>query len=1101
SRQPLVQVVFALQNAPSERLELPGLKLTALPVATGTAKFELTCTLTEAEGGLAGTLEYSRDLFEGPTMERLAGHLVRLLSASAEDSQRRLSELPLLSAAEREQLLVEWSGESTAYPREATIHALFAEQAALRPEAVAVVGLEESLTYGELERRSGRWARRLRAAGVGPEVRVGVCLERSPLRVVATLAVLEAGGTYVPLDPSYPQERLSFLVRDSAASVLLTEQRWLASLPETGAAVLCMDREELPEGEETVVEAPQVLASGLAYVMYTSGSTGEPKGVAVPHRAVVRLVKETGYACFGPDEVFLQLAPYAFDASTLEVWGALLHGGRVVMPPPGVLSPGQLGDLLSRHGVTTLWLTAGLFHQMVEENLSGLAVVRQLLAGGDVLSVPHVRRVLAALPGTRLINGYGPTENTTFTCCHAMAGSESLESSVPLGRPIANTQVYVLDRDLQPLPAGVAGELFAGGDGLARGYLSRPERTAERFVPDPFGREPGGRLYRTGDLVRWRPAGDLEFLGRLDTQVKVRGFRVEPGEIEAALSAHPWVRDAVVLVEKEGAQSRRLVAYVVVAEEEASRVSEAGVRDFLRARLPDFMLPAAYVFLPWLPLTANGKVDRKALAELRPARVAASAGPAPRTPVEELVSGIFAEVLHLERVGLAEDFFTLGGHSLLATQVVSRVQSIFGVELPVRAVFETPTVEGLAGRLDRSVRSEEPVAAIGRVSREERLVLSFAQQRLWFLDQLEPGSAVYNIPAQVELTGQLDRAALESALREVVRRHESLRTTFEESGGEPAQVIGESAGFTLPVVDLQGLPERGSEVSRLAGSEARRPFDLARGPLLRAVLLRLEAERHVVLLTMHHIVSDGWSMGVLMRELGALYTAFVEGRPSPLPELAMQYADFAFWQRRHLSCELLESELAWWRGQLTGMPAALDLPADHPRPAVRSVRGAVRGFRIDGESLARLTALSRRHGTTLFMTLLAGFLELLRRYTGEDDLVVGTPIAGRTRVETEPLIGFFVNTLVLRTDLSGNLALSDLLGGVRETTLSAYAHQEVPFERLVEELAPEQDLSRQPLVQVVFALQNAPSERLELPGLKLTALPVATGTAKFELTC
>ncbi|HKH43166.1 MAG TPA: amino acid adenylation domain-containing protein [Thermoanaerobaculia bacterium] len=1108
SRTPLFQVSFVLQKETrgvegltafalgEEGVEVgpEDFRLKTLAVPRQPSPFDLVLHCVDRQGGLSLALQYNRDLLDATTAARLLEHFVRLLAGAAADPGQLLSELPMLSAAEREQLLVEWSGEATSYPREGTIHALFAEQAALRPDAVAVAGDGESLTYGELACRAGAWALRLAASGVGPEMRVGVCLDRSPARVVATLAVLAAGGVYVPLDPSYPRERLAFLVRDSAASVLVTEERWLAVLPQTGAAVLCLDTEPPPQIDRPAA-APDIPASALAYVMYTSGSTGEPKGVAVPHRAVVRLVRETGYARFGPDEVFLQLAPHAFDAATLELWGALLNGGRVVMPPQGVLSPAELGELLQRHGVTTLWLTAGLFHQMVDENLPGLSGVRQLLAGGDVLSVAHVRRVLAELPGTRLINGYGPTENTTFTCCHPVTGA-GLEPSVPLGRPIANTRVYVLGRNFEPMPAGVAGELLAGGDGLARGYLGRPERTAEHFVPDPVGGERGGRLYRTGDLVRWRPSGELEFLGRIDTQVKVRGFRVEPGEIETALLAHPWVRDAVVLAPREVTGGRRLVAYLAGPEGEVPRESE--LRDFLRERLPDFMLPAAYAFLPALPLTVNGKVDRKALAELRPERLSGSAGPEPRTPAEELVAGIFAEVLRVERVGVADDFFALGGHSLLATQVASRVRSVFAVELPLRALFEAPTVEGLAGWLERSARDVGP--AIVPVSRDEPPALSFAQQRLWFLDQLEPGSPIYNIPAAVELSGRLDRAALAAALGEVVRRHEALRTVFAAMEGEPVQVVGEPAGLAVPLVDLQHLPapESAIEAGRLAFAEARRPFDLGRGPLLRTALLKLGAERHTMLVTMHHIVSDGWSLGVMVRELGALYAAFVAGRPSPLPELAIQYADFAVWQRRSLAGEALDAELAWWRDQLAGMPPTLELPTDHPRPAERSTRGAVHDFAMEGEGLA---AFSRRQGVTPFMLLLAGFAGLLQRFTGGEDLAVGTPIAGRTRVETEPLIGFFVNTLVLRLGLSGAPGFLDLLGRVRETALAAYAHQDVPFERLVEELAPERDRSRPPLVQVLFALQNTPFEPLALPGLELTVAPQETGTAKLELSC
>ncbi|HET9225028.1 MAG TPA: condensation domain-containing protein, partial [Thermoanaerobaculia bacterium] len=710
--------------------------------------------------------------------------------------------------------------------------------------------------------------------------------------------------------------------------------------------------------------------------------------------------------------------------------------------------------------------------------------------GGDVLSVPHVRRVLEELPGTQLINGYGPTENTTFTCCHPVKVLDGPSTpSIPLGRPIANTSVYVLDRHLQPVPAGVAGELLTGGDGLARGYLGWPDRTAERFVPDPFG-EPGGRLYRTGDLVRWRSNGDLEFLGRIDTQVKIRGFRVEPGEIEAALLAHPWVREAIVLARKEGTAT--LLVACLAGPDGAPEPSE--LRGFLRERLPDYMLPSGYVFLSSLPLTANGKVDRKALARLRPER-AGSAGTAPRTPGEERVAGIFASLLGVETVGVEDDFFALGGHSLLAIQLSLRIRSAFGVELPLRALFEAPTVELLAARIEREARTGDD--AIVRISREEPLGLSFSQQRLWFLDQLDPNSPLYNIPAAVGMRGRLDVAALAAALGEIVRRHESLRTSFPAVSGEPVQSIAEAAPFDLPLVDLQALPEPEREASRLAAAEARRPFDLGRGPLLRMTLLRKAAEEHVALVAMHHIVSDGWSMGVLVRELGTLYAAFVSGRPSPLPELTVQYADFAAWQRSRLSGELLEGEVDWWRDQLAGLPPALELPIDHPRPADRGTRGAVHDFALDG--LAGLEALSQRNSATLFMTLLAGFAALLQRWSGESDLAVGTPIAGRTRMETEPLIGFFINTLALRLDLSGSPTFEELLGRVRETTLAAFAHQELPFDRLIEELAPERDRSRPPIFQVVLALQNASSDKLELPGLDVEVAPLSTGTAKFEM--
>ncbi len=735
SRTPLFQVLLALQNAPRGSLELPGLRLEPVRLGRGTAKFDLTLTLLETPQGLSGAWEYSLDLFEAATLERLSSHLSVLLGAAVAEPDRPVSDLPLLTAAERAQLLVTWNGEEVPYPRDSSLPELFAAQTALRPDAVAVsAGVEGSphLSYGTLSERADCLALRLQP-WVQPGDRVGLCLDRSIERVVATLAILAAGGAYVPLDPSYPQDRLDYLVRDSVASVLLTERRLLPLLPATEARVICLDEEGwATSGDVGVLRPlPAIPPTSLAYLMYTSGSTGTPKGVAVPHRAVVRLVRETGYADFGPEESWLQFAPFAFDASTLELWGALLHGGRVVMPPPGVLSLAELGNLVERHGVTALWLTAGLFHQMVAEgDLQTLSGLRHLLAGGDVLSPALLRRAAVELPGTRLICGYGPTENTTFTTCHTVDRLAEMGATVPLGLPIAHTSVYVLDLGLSPVPVGVAGELCTGGDGLAWGYLGRPELTAERFVPSPFGlpgKSEGERLYRTGDLVRWRAAGWIEFLGRIDGQVKIRGFRIEPGEIEMALTSHPAVESAVVLALDAvgglgGAGDRRLVAYLVlvIGSDPNDLRGEALVTDLqedLKKRVPEHMVPAAFVFLDALPLTANGKVDRKALPT--PGWKAETPYLAPRSAVEAVLAELFSEVLGIAQIGVLDGFFRLGGHSLQATQLVSRVQGTFRVKLPLRRVFESPTVEALAAAViegeERTGQSEKIARALLRL--------------------------------------------------------------------------------------------------------------------------------------------------------------------------------------------------------------------------------------------------------------------------------------------------------------------------------------------------------------------------------------------------
>ncbi|HYO64056.1 MAG TPA: amino acid adenylation domain-containing protein, partial [Pyrinomonadaceae bacterium] len=1106
SRAPLFQVLFVLQNAPAGVLELSGLKLTPFEVESATAKFDLLLNVEEKGAALEATLEYSTDLFDAATVRRMAAHLTTLLEGVAGSPESRLSTLPVLTAAERERLLVGWNDTATDYPRTRCVHELFEEQAAREPEAAAVVFGDEVVTYGELNRRANQLANYLRTFGVGPEVMVGLCAERSVELIVGLLGILKAGAAYLPLDAQLPLERLTFMLEDAQAPVLLTQEHLLDSLPAHWGQVVCLDSEwELVEPSGDDDPRVEVSPDNLAYAIYTSGSTGRAKGVSVSHRSVVRLVKETNFAEFGRDEVFLQLAPVSFDASTFEVWGALLNGARLVVMPPQPPSLEELGVALARHGVTTLWLTAGLFHLMVDERAEDLRGLRQLLAGGDVLSPAHVRKYLDGCEGgRRLVNGYGPTEGTTFTCCHVMTRESELGVSVPIGVPISNTQVYVLDARMQPVPAGVAGDLYIGGDGLARGYLARPALTAEKFVPHPFPSEPGARLYKSGDLARFLADGRLEFLGRLDNQIKLRGFRIELGEIEAALTQHRAVRESLVLARADESGDKRLVAYVVPADAD-ERPAAADLRRFLSGRLPEYMIPSFFVHVDEFPLTANGKVDRRRLPAPELEQRPEAAGDAlTLTPVEELLAAVWSEVLGLERVGVADDFFELGGHSLLATQVVSRVRERFGVELALREIFERPTVGALARAIEAAMQSggEEQAPAVRPVARGGALPLSFGQQRLWFFDQLEPGSPLYNISGGVRLAGELDVEALTRTLSEIVRRHEVLRTTFAVVDGEPSQVIQEARPFELSVRDLSHLnADEWARAERAAArEESDLPFDLSRGPLLRATLLDFGAGEHVLLVTMHHIVSDGWSLGVLIKEVAALYAAYVEGEESPLAELTVQYADYAAWQRDYLQGEALERQLTYWRRQLDGAPAALELPTDRPRPPVQSYRGAQEKVRLSDGLSDRLRELSRREGVTLYMTLLAAWQTLLARYSGQTDIVVGTPIANRHRGETEDLIGFFVNLLALRGDLSGDPTFAELLGRARETCLGAYAHQELPFDKLVEELDVKRDMSRSPLFQVLFVLQNAPTQPVELAGLLMSPLESDVAMSHFDLT-
>src|SRR5215203_1298193 len=1064
--------------APAVSERLGGLRIREAAIGELT-NYPLTL-IAAAHGGLSLRLIADRR-FEPATVRRLLAHLEILLEGLAADSERPPASLPLLAEAERHQLTVEWNDTRAAYPDTASIPALFAEQAALRPDAVAVEMGNERLTYGEVRRRAGRIARRLRAQGLRPGERVAVLAERTPDLIASLLGILEAGGAYLPIDPAYPPDRVAWMVRDAGAAMLPEGLHQAAS--------------------EDDGPLPAVPAEALAYVMYTSGSTGTPKGVAVTHRNVIRLARGGGCADMGPGQAWLQLAPVAFDASTLEIWAPLLNGGRVVLFPGRIGSLDDLARVIAGHGVTSAWLTTGLFHEMVDGLPQALRPLRQLLTGGDVVSPEHARRVLEALPGLTLIDGYGPTECTTFVCCHRMTGPGQVGASVPIGRPIANDQVYVLDADLRPVPMGVAADLYAGGAGVSRGYLDRPDLTAERFIPDPFAGpgEGGARLYRTGDRVRWSAGGSLEFVARLDTQVKVRGFRVEPGEVEAALLACPGVsRAAVVAV---GQVAGRSLAAIWVGG-----ASMDELRGQLRGRLPEALVPSAWIPLADLPLTANGKVDRRALAALaseegfpgrREERVA------PRDPLEERLVAACAEVLGRdpETVGVFDNFFELGGHSLLATRLVSLLHSRWGIDVPMLHVFDTPHLAALAARVaagELAAVAREPIPR--RPPDLDPIPVSFAQERLWFLDRLAPGNIGYHIPLPLAAHGDLSLPALAAALGGMVRRHEALRTTYEARGDRPVQRIAPPGPFTLPLVDLAALPEgaRSAEARRLADEEAARPFDLERDPVLRARALRLAPREHALLLVVHHIAADGWSLGVMVEEIVALYPAALEGRPSGLPELAVQYADFAVWQREWLRGEVLERQLSYWRERLAGAPA-LDLPTDRPRTPVPAFRGSTLTHRVEPETTRALARLARRGDATLFMVLLAAMQTLLGRYAGQDDVVLGSPIANRNRAEIEPLVGFFVNTLALRGDLGGDPAFTEMVARARRTALEAFAHQDLPFERLVEELRPERRLAHSPIFQVMFALQNAPLRAIELPGLTFSPVEFGFPATRFDL--
>src|SRR5215510_12261349 len=888
------------------------------------------------------------------------------------------------------------------------------------------------------------------------------------------------------------------MIEDAVCRIILCKHNHVEKLIETRIEVLRLDADWGAIAlHSDLGPAAQVSSSNLAYVIYTSGSTGKPKGVAVEQQSVEKLVTNVNYVELSAQEVFLQFAPVSFDASTFEIWGCLLNGGRMVVCPSEFQSLEQLGKALLEHQVTTAWFTAGLFQQVVAERIADLKNLRQILAGGEALSVPHVLKAMAELPGCRLINGYGPTECTTFSSSFTMTDPGELVNSAPIGRPITNTRIYILGINQEPAPVGVRGEIYIAGEGLARSYVNRADETAEKFLADPFGAA-GSRMYRTGDLGRYHRDGSIEYLGRVDDQVKIRGYRIELGEIEATLNRHPSVSQGIVIVREDEPGEKRLVGYVVVRQQ----VSNQELREYLQERLPDYMAPGAIVQLEEMPLTANGKLDRRAL----PKPELGGAGgryEGPRSAVEEIVCGIWSEALRVERVGIQVNFVELGGHSLLATQVVSRMRNLLGVEVSLRNLFSHPTAAAIAAEVEiqRQSGKEGAVEGIARAGRDQELPLSYAQQRLWFIDQLEPGSAAYNIPSAVRLRGRLDEQALHRSFNEIIARHEVLRTSFPSRNGEPRQEIQNSRDLQLERIDLRETDEaeRERKLEAILRDESRRGFDLSSGPLIRAKLIRLAEDQHMLMVNMHHIVSDGWSMEVIIGELARLYQAFTQGQESPLPELEIQYADYAVWQRGWLQGEVLEIQLQYWKEKLDGV-AVLELPTDRARPAVAGDQGASESFRWSEELTTGLRRLSQREGVTLFMGLLAGFQLLLARYSGQEDIAVGAPIAGRNRREIEGLIGFFVNTLVMRVDVGGDPTGRELLRRVRETALGAYAHQDVPFEKLVEELQPDRSLNRTPLFQVMIVMQNVPQKEAQVAGLALREAPMQLESSKFELT-
>ncbi|WP_026410982.1 non-ribosomal peptide synthase/polyketide synthase [Actinomadura oligospora] len=1095
SRTPVFQALFNYdqEDGGGDRLDLPGLDVTPLGIAEPIALTDVRLAFTDAGDGLGGIVEYSTELFDPATVERLVDRLRLLLDEVVADPTLRLSQLTPLPASERERVTADWNSTEAALPEGvASVADMVAAWALTSPAAPAVTDATSTLTYARLDADASRLAHHLRALGAGPETIVGLCLSRGADMMTAMLATLRAGAAFLPLDPALPADRLAHMVTDSRASVLVGTGGTLDDLPAGRVPTLELDDQAVRAALDAAPPGPDaaVHPDGLAYVIYTSGSTGRPKGVHVTHRALLNLVAAQ-HEVIGvtADDVALQFASFGFDAVVSEVFMALAYGASLVVAPSEARrDPAVLTELIRAHDVTVATLPPALLEVLSPDDLSGL---RTLLAAGERLD-GQVARAWAR--DRRLFNAYGPTE--TAVCASMGPCEPDADGEPPIGRPIANTRAFVLDVSLRPTPIGVPGELFVGGVGVARGYGGRPDLTAERFVADPFAAD-GSRLYRTGDRVRWDAEGRLVYLGRTDGQVKVRGFRVEPAEVEAALTALPQVRSAVVVARGEGS-GRHLVAYAVPADAEAGLPDAVALRGALRPSLPEHLTPSAFVELATLPLTANGKIDRTALPDPGTSASASgtSGGAALGTPTEETLAGIWTELLGRDGIGGDHDFFALGGHSLLATQVMSRVRAALGVEAPVAWLFDHPTPAALGRVLDAAaIEGDAPgatVPAITAVPRDRPLPLSFAQQRVWFLDQLAPGSAEHNVPTTFRLDGPADPDTVQAALDALVQRHEVLRTRFvPDEHGVAHQVIDPDGRVTLAVTDLTGDPGPADAAERIVAADAAVPFDPGAGPLMSARLLRFGPDDHVLCVVLHHAVSDEWSAGILIREFTALHDALRAGLPADLPPLPVQYADVAVWQRERLSGDVLAAELDHWRERIADA-APLELPTDRPRPAVRSAEGDAVPVEVPPGTAAALRALSRRSGATMFMTLLASYAVLLGRIAGQDDVLVGTPVAGRNRAEAEGLIGCFVNTLVLRADLSGDPAPADVLARVRADALDAYAHQDLPFEKLVDALVVERDRSRHPLVQVLF---NYDGEVPETPPVA----PPGNRSTRFDL--
>ncbi|MBT4946893.1 MAG: amino acid adenylation domain-containing protein [Candidatus Marinimicrobia bacterium] len=1047
---------------------------------------------------LSMRITYDAFLFENKEIQQFIRHFELLLKKIVENPHQKISEMSLLNEEEENEITVQWNNTFSEYATDNCAHQLFELQCEQHPDSLAVVYGDQSITYGELNVRATKLACYLRSIGVRPGVFIGIYVERSLEMVVGMLAVFKSGGVYVPMDPASPVERIAFILNDINATVLLTMQKFFDLLPEMKLHMIDMEREDDLYSDKReywstlAQENPvnSITCDYPAYVIYTSGSTGHPKGVLISHKSLLNFIywfQKTFNVNTGCRTS--QLAGLAFDAVIMELWPNLCAGACIVLIDPNiVLSPLDLQSHILQENIALSFVPTPLAEELLRLEWPLDATLKTMITGGDKLHHYPSKRI-----PFKLVNMYGPTENTVVTTATVIA-YDGGKGDPHIGRPVDNVCIYILDKNLQPVPVGIPGELYTGGDSLAIGYVNRPDLTAEKFIPNPFADRPGERLYKTGDLVRYLPDGRIEFLGRIDNQIKIRGFRIEAGEIETTAMNYQGVNQCAVIAKQDKYGNHYLVAYLV------GEVKTSDLCDYLKIKLPEYMVPAVFVFLDSMPVNPNGKIDRKNLPEpdnslLSSEKLISN----PITPTEEILTAIWSEVLGVKGIGRKHNFFELGGHSLLATQVVSRVRRVFSVDVPVLSLFELPVLSDLSREIEKLQRNVKiKIPPISPKDEHEKTALSFAQERLWFLDKLYPQNHFYNILLGLNIKGQFDVQILEKSFNEIIRRHESLRASIETINGEPVLVIARDLHISVDITDLQHSSddEQKEYVKQIIYDEYIKNFDISRGPLIRCCVLKLKSDEHILLFAMHHIISDGWSMGIFLSELTKLYGAFSKGEISVLPELSIQYPDFAVWQRENLD---LQPQLDYWGKQLTDLPL-LELPLDFSRPAVQSFRGGVVRSGFSSVVTDLLKDLAVKSGCSLFMVMLGGFVALLSRYTNQKDIVLGSPIANRNYKEIEPLIGFFVNTLVLRCDLSGNPNFLDLLIRIRKTCFDAYANQDVPFEKLVSELQPQRDMSRNPLAQVTISFQNMPIESEEIiPGLSVNSLEFDPGTVKCDI--